>query len=190
MAHGTAGAESTQRHIIEVIFEEFRKVLPPTIFFAIGFNLIVLTQRILLSDYLLQFAGFMVATTTALVVGKAVLVADMTPLLRRFDNARLIWTILSKTVFYWACVFIARLLEGYVHFIIDEGRLVGFFPFVLEHFSWHRFLFIQIWIFVLFLLYTTGAELNQALGKGELRRILFARGGARHRPPHELGGVS
>jgi hypothetical protein len=95
----------------------------------------------------------------------------------------LIWVILFKTVFYWACVFVARLLEGYVHFIIDEGRVVGFFPFVAEHFSWHRFLFIQIWIFVLFLLYTTGAEVGQALGEGELRRILFARGGARRSRP-------
>jgi hypothetical protein len=175
---GNTGAESTHRGIGAFLVEEFWEVLPPTIFFAVGFNLIVLTQRILLSDYLLQFAGFLVATTTALVVGKAVLIANMVPFLRRYDTAPLISTILYRALFYFVCVFVARFIEAYVHFIIDEGRVLGFFPFVAEHFSWHRFLFIQIWILVLFMLYTTAAELNRALGDGELRRILFTR-----RPP-------
>lgn len=66
--------------------EEFWKVLPPTIFFAVGFDLVVLTRRILLNDYLVQFARFMVVTTTALVVGKAVLIAAAIPMLRWYDR--------------------------------------------------------------------------------------------------------
>lgn len=168
------GIESPHAGFRATVVEEFRKILPPTIFFAVGFNLIVLTQRILLADYLVHFAGFMVATTMALVVGKAVLVADMLPFLRRFDNVRLIWTIVYKALFYCLCVFIARLIEAYIHYIIDEGRLIGLLPYLVERLSWHRFLFVQIWIFVLFLLYTTGAEINQALGPGLLHRLLFA----------------
>ncbi len=156
------------------VVEEFYKVLPPTIFFAVGFNLIVLTQRILLMDYLLQFAGFMVATTTALVVGKAVLIADAIPLLRRYDRKPPIISIVFKSIFYWGCVFIARLIEAYIHYMIDQGKVVGFVSYMQQTFSWHRFTFIQIWILVLFLLYTTGAELNRLLGKGTLRRLLFS----------------
>jgi len=55
---------------------EFREVLPPTIFFFIGFNLIVLTTHLILADYGVQFASFMIATASALVVAKAVLVAN------------------------------------------------------------------------------------------------------------------
>lgn len=156
------------------VVEEFWKVLPPTIFFAVGFNLIVLTQRILLKDYLLQFAGFMIATTTALVVGKAVLIANAIPLLRRYDSKPPIITVAFKTLFYWACVFIARLLEAYIHYMIDQGKVVGFGRYLQQTFSWRRFTFVQIWILVLFLLYTTGAELNRLLGKGTLRRLLFS----------------
>jgi hypothetical protein len=43
------------------------------------------------------------------------------------------------------------------------------------HFSWNRFVAIQIWIFVLFLIYTIGAELNSLFGDGELLKILFKR---------------
>jgi hypothetical protein len=173
--HAEAEVGTVRHRVAAIALEEFKKVLPPTIFFAIGFNLIVLTQRILLADYLMHFAGFLVATTTALVVGKAVLVAELAPLLKRYDNARPIFTILFKTIVYWACVFVARLVEAYVHYIIDEGRIIGFFPYLIEHISWHRFLFIQIWIFVLFLLYTTGVEIDQRLGDGGLRKALLHR---------------
>ena len=44
-----------------------------------------------------------------------------------------------------------------------------------KNFSWNRFVAIQIWIFVLFLIYTLGAELNSLFGNGELMKILFTR---------------
>ena len=52
------------------LIKELKEVLPPTVFFAVGFNLIVLTTQLILADYLVRFGSFMVATMTALVVGK------------------------------------------------------------------------------------------------------------------------
>src|SRR5262249_18469967 len=63
--------------------EEFREALPPVIFFLIGFNLIELTTRLFLADYMARLANYMIATTMALIVGKAVLVADVLPFMRR-----------------------------------------------------------------------------------------------------------
>jgi len=71
--------------------------LPPTLFFAIGFNLIVLTTQLVLADYLIHFANFMLVTLSALVVGKAVVVANALPFFRRFDTAPLIQPVLFKT---------------------------------------------------------------------------------------------
>src|SRR6201997_1861278 len=79
------------------LIKELKEVLPPTVFFAVGFNLIVLTINLILADYLASFANFMVATVTALVVGKAVLVAQAMPFLRRFDTAPMIRPVLFKT---------------------------------------------------------------------------------------------
>jgi len=73
--------------LLAFVIKEFREVLPPTVFFAVGFNLIVLTTHLILVDYLVSFGSFMVATITALVVGKSVLVANAMPFLRRFDTA-------------------------------------------------------------------------------------------------------
>ena len=90
-------------------------MLPPTIFFFLGFNLILFTKRLILEDYLIQFTGFFLATVSALVVGKVVLVAEMMPLLRRFDGEPLAKPILFKTVVYTLLVFVARLLEAGGH---------------------------------------------------------------------------
>src|SRR5271166_2872812 len=124
---------------------ELGEMLPPTIFFLIGFNLIVLTTKLLVADYFVAVGSFMVATVGALVVGKSVLVANAMPFLRRYDRAPLIQPILFKTFVYWAIVFIARLLEAFVHFwLIDHNPAGAFLPHMISIFSWHRFAAIQL----------------------------------------------
>ena len=117
----------------------------------------------------------MVATMAALVVGKAVLVANVTPFLRRFDSAPMIRPVLFKTIVYWAVVFLVRFLEKLVEYLFAGGTLSAIPEYVATHFTWHRFAAIQIWIFVLFLVYTSVAELNARLGDGELMKIFFTR---------------
>jgi len=156
------------------LLHEFLEILPPTIFFLVGFNLIVLTTNLILVDYKAQFASFMIATASALVVAKAVLVANAMPAIRRYDRAPLIRPILFKTVFYWAAVFIVRLLEHWIRYRFGGDYVFGgFVPHVVATFSWDRFIAIQLWIFVLFLVYVTASEFNRLFGRGELGRILF-----------------
>src|SRR5690348_173731 len=71
------------RRVGAFLLREFLEILPPTIFFIIGFNLIVLTTNLILADYGAQFASFMLATASALIVAKALLVANALPVIRR-----------------------------------------------------------------------------------------------------------
>lgn len=155
--------------------KEFKEIIPPTLFFAVSFNIIVLTTQLILDDYFVQFASFLVATAAALVVGKAVLVANELPLLRRFDKGPLIQPIMFKTVVYFAVVFVVRFLEKIIEYVFSGGTLAGIPQYVTEHFTWHRFAAIQIWIFVLFFIYVTAMELNTLFGDGELVKVLFTR---------------
>jgi hypothetical protein len=162
------------RRIGARILHEALEALPPTIFFFVGFNFIVFTTNLLLADYAVAVSSFMLATVAALVVGKAVLVANAMPLLRRYDRAPLIQPILFKTAFYWVTVFFARLLERFVHFsLIERNPPSDFFPYLITTFSWHRFSAISLWILVLFLIYVTASEFSQLFGRGELRRLFF-----------------
>ena len=161
--------------LLAFIIKQLREVLPPTLFFAIGFNLIVLTTQLILADYLVHFANFMLVTMSALIVGKAVLVANALPFFRRFDTAPVVQPVLFKTVIYCAVVLLVRFLERMGKYWFAGGSLSGIPEYVANHFSWNRFIAIQIWVFVLFLIYTIGAELNSLFGSGELAKILFTR---------------
>src|SRR4051812_16607927 len=177
-ATGRRGAAMPRTRVLAFVAKELREMVPPTLFFMVGFNLIVLTGHLLTEDYRRQLFNYMVATTTALVVGKSVLLANALPFLRRFDGAPLVAPILFKTLIYFTAVLIVRLLEEVVEYWVGGGSLSGTLRQVREQFNWHRFAAVQIWIFVLFLVYTTGTELNELLEKGELRRILFGRSAA------------
>src|SRR6516165_6272201 len=156
------------------VLHEFREALPPTIFFFVGFNFIVFTTNLLLADYAIAVSNFMLATVAALVVGKAVLVANAMPYLRRYDRAPLVRPILFKTVFYSVIVFLARLLERFVHYSVVERNPPGDFPaYLMTTFSWHRFAAINLWIMVLFLIYVTAWEFSRLFGPGELLRVFF-----------------
>jgi hypothetical protein len=111
------------------------------------------------------------------VVGKTVLVADMMPFLRHFDRAPLVQPILFKTIVYTFLVFVVRLLEALVHYLIQGGGVGdgGFLNELLGSFSWDHFIAVQMWIFVLFLVYVAASELNALVGDGELFKIFFTR---------------
>ena len=137
----------------------------------------MLTKRLFLADYLTAYTGFLIATTSALIVGKVVLVADKLPFLARLDDEPLVYPILFKTFVYTVLVFVARLLEAFAHYMV-EGNVIGGGAFIrheLGIFSWAHFTAVQLWIFVLFLIYLSASELNELLGDGELYKILFKR---------------
>jgi len=163
------------RQIGARLLHEVREALPPTIFFFLGFNIIVLTTNLLVAQYLVAVSNFMLATLGALIVGKAVLVANKIPLVRRYDRAPLIQPILFKTAFYWVIVFFVRLLERFVHFLLEGNAPADFASYLITTFSWHRFSAISLWLFVLFLIYVTASEFSQLFGPGEMRRLLFTR---------------
>ena len=178
-ARGAATAQSPAsdsrvRRIAARLLHEVREAAVPTLFFFIGFNVIVLTTNLLVAQYLVAVSNFMLATMAALVVGKAVLLANHMSLIRRYDRAPLIRPILFKTSVYWLAVFVARLLERFIDFCLVEGNPLGDFPqFLVDNFSWRRFLAISIWILVLFFIYVTATEFSYLFGRTEMRRLLF-----------------
>jgi hypothetical protein len=152
---------------------QVKHALPPTIFFFVGFNLILWTKRLILQEHGIEFSGFFTALVAALLIGKAVLVTDNLPFMRRFDGAPMIQPILFKSAIYWLCVLIVRLAEELVHFVAAGGAIADFGDHFAGQFPLARFLSIQIWLMVLFLVYVTVHELNELFGDGELYRLFF-----------------
>jgi len=131
-AEATQAPVGVARRVGAFLLRELREMLPPTIFFFIAFNLILLTTNLLVANYGAAFGSFMLVTGGALVVGKAVLVANATQSIRRYDRAPLIRPILFKAAFYWGVVLVGRLLEHWIRFWLVEHHPLGtFLPYMV-----------------------------------------------------------
>ena len=93
-----------------------------------------------------------------------------------FFNSLLVQPILFKTVVYTFFVFVARLLEAFVHYLIDGGvvgggafvnSLLGLLAGTTSSRPKSGFWF--------FLVYITASEMNDLMGDGELFKIIFTR---------------
>ena len=78
--------------------EEFFKILPPTIYFFVALHLVMFIRVLMLEGTGLSPYSSASIAVAALILGKAVLIADMLPLINRFPDKPLIYNIAWKTV--------------------------------------------------------------------------------------------
>ena len=162
--------------VLTFIVKEIKEALPSIFFFATGFSLVELTTQLLLVPYRGRGSNYLVIVLGALVVGKAVLLANALPFFRRFDKGPLIRPILFKTLVYWSVVFVLRLAEHLIEYWRAREQAGGLREYRAEHFPWTQFAAVQIWMLVLFLIYSTYAELAALIGEGEVSRLFFTSG--------------
>src|ERR1035441_1571561 len=73
------------------------ELIPVVGFFFVTFQLLALTEALMLKQYGISVSAFLTATVMALVVGKVVLIADHFPLVNRFPTKPLSYNVLWKT---------------------------------------------------------------------------------------------
>jgi hypothetical protein len=157
-------------------------LLPPTLYFLVAFNLISLTSRLLIYDHnWFDPTSVVIASTTALVVAKAVLIVDHVRIIDKFRGAPLFLPILYKSVFYSLVVLLVRFAERMVNFAIDANGFGAGFQVLMAQFSWHRFIAVHMFIFLCFLVYVAATELNALIGDGQLFRLFFRHRSREHR---------
>jgi hypothetical protein len=109
----------------------------------------------------------------ALILGKAVLIADMLPMINRFPHKPLIYNIAWKTVIYLLISAVIHYLERLVDFWRQTGGFVAGNQKLRAEIIWPHFWAIQIILFVLIAMYCTVHELVRVIGKEKVLRIFF-----------------
>ncbi|MCG6941418.1 MAG: hypothetical protein LJE69_09215 [Thiohalocapsa sp.] len=158
-----------------IVAREVRKALPAVIFFLVLFHLIALTKAVSLADY--QFTALRTAgaTLAALIVAKAILVAEALPLTRRLPGS-LALQVLWKTLLYSAVVLAFRVVEELIPLAIRHGGVWAGAKAMGDEVAWPFFAVIALWIIAGLFLYTLISELVHAVGPERVRALLFARG--------------
>jgi len=159
--------------IFEKLKEEFFSILPPTIYFFIALHILAFVH-VLMS----KGSHFEPLSTTsifigALILGKAVLIADMVPAINRFPDKPLAYNVAWKTAIYWLMATAIHYVERLIDFSRQAGGLVAGNAKLLSEIVWPHFWAIQIILLVLILVYCTAHELGRAIGGKKLLRLFF-----------------
>ena len=107
----------------------------------------------------------------ALILGKAVLLADLLPLINRDPNRPLAFNVAWKTLIYLIASGLIHYIERLVEFSRKAGGGVAGNEELLANMVWPHFWAVQILLFALILMYCTMHELVRVIGKDKVKQI-------------------
>jgi hypothetical protein len=153
--------------------KEFLELLPPTIYFFVALHIVAFIRVLMLEKTGIAPSSSISIAVAALILGKAVLIADMLPLINRFPHKPLIYNIAWKTVIYLLLSAVIHYLERLIDFWRETGGLVAGNQKLLSEIIWPHFWAIQIILFVLIAAYCMVHELVRVIGREKALRIFF-----------------
>jgi hypothetical protein len=109
----------------------------------------------------------------ALILGKAVLIADMLPPINRYPHKPLAYNIVWKTLIYLLIASVIHYLERLIDFSREAGGLVPGNEKLLAEIVWPHYWAVQMILFLLILVYCTARELVRVIGKEKMLRLFF-----------------
>src|SRR4051812_34226560 len=96
--------------------KELRELLPVTLFFFVAFELLALSDALMLKQYGIDATTFFGATMLALIVAKVVVITDHFALVNRFPEKPLMYNVIWKTLIYFVAALVFRYAEHLIHF--------------------------------------------------------------------------
>jgi len=159
--------------ILEKLKEEFFAVLPPTIFFFVALHIVTFIRVLMARGSHFEPLSTMSIAIAALILGKAVLIADMLPAINRYPNKPLAYNVAWKTVIYWLMSTLIHYVERLIDFSRQAGGIVAGNRKLLEEIVWPHYWAVQIILLILILVYCTARELVRVIGKEKILRLFF-----------------
>ena len=159
--------------VVEKLKEEFLKMLPPTIFFFVALHITALIRSLMTKGSGLEISSSAQITVAALIIGKAVLLADLWPPINRFPEKPLIYNIVWKSLIYFAVATFIHYLERLYDFAKEAGGIAAGNQKLLSEIVWPHFAGIQIILLIVIFSYCVIRELSRALGEDRVFRLFF-----------------
>jgi hypothetical protein len=158
---------------VEKLKEEFLALLPPTIFFFVALHIVGLVRLLMTKGTGLPVTSSAQIALAALIIGKAVLLADLLPAINRFPKKPLIYNIAWKTIIYFLIASFIHYLERLYDFSKEAGGFAAGNQKLLAEIVWPHFLALQIVLLMLVLSYCVIREIGRVVGEDRLLRLLF-----------------
>ncbi|MFO0963867.1 MAG: hypothetical protein U0625_13320 [Phycisphaerales bacterium] len=163
----------TMSKIVEKTKEELRLMIPATIYFLMALVIVTWVRELMIAgtgQSLGQSASMLIA---ALVLAKAVLIADLLPFMRRESTKPLVWIIAIKSSMYLVVATAVHLLERAIECWRHAPDFSAAWDEVLHQISWTQFLALHIVLALFMIAYSTMRELTHVLGAAKMKALMF-----------------
>ena len=159
--------------IFEKLKEELLAILPPTIFFFVALHLLTFIRVLIARGSHFEPLSTTSIAIASLILGKAVLIADLLPPINRYPNKPLAYNIAWKTAIYLLMASVIHYLERLIDFSRQAGGIIAGNEKLLAEIVWPHFWAEEIILFLLILVYCTARELVRLIGKEKMLRLFF-----------------
>jgi hypothetical protein len=159
--------------LLEKLKEEFFAILPPTIFFFVALHLLTFIRVLMARGSHFEPLSTTSIAVASLILGKAVLIADVLPPINRYPNKPLAYNIAWKTMIYLVMASVIHYLERLIDFSRQAGGLVAGNEKLLSEIVWPHYWAVEIILFILILMYCTVRELARVIGKQKMLRLFL-----------------
>jgi len=159
--------------IFEKLKEEFFAILPPTIFFFVALHIVTFIRVLMARGSHFEPLSTISIAVASLILGKAVLIADMLPPINRYPNKPLAYNIAWKTAIYLLMATLIHYLERLIDFSRQAGGIIPGNEKMLSEIVWPHYWAVQIILLMLILVYCTAHELVRVIGREKMLRLFF-----------------
>jgi hypothetical protein len=157
---------------IAFVKKELLELLPPTIFFLVVFYLVVFTRSLIRESEGIPMRTYTAATVGALVVGKAILIADALPAFRWFREKRLIFNVAWRTLLYLVVALLLQTLEELGPRIPRDGLTAAIEGFVDET-PWTLFWATHLLFATFLAIYSLLTAMIEIIGRERFLAVFF-----------------
>jgi hypothetical protein len=153
--------------------DECRKIIVTAVFFALGFCIILIHNRLLTEGSGFQTVSFARALIGGLIAAKVLLSVDMLPFFDAFPNKPIVYNIGWKTSLYAAGALVFLYTEPFL-----KGLVKGAGRSVSHAEAWRELMLprtwaTMIWLVVLLLVFVTIKEMSRVIGRDQLKHMFL-----------------
>ena len=141
---------------------ELTELALPTLTFFVAFEVVVLARSWVGTHQALEVRSTSSAALAALILGKSILIADHTPMLRWFRRPRMIVNVIWRASLYLCMAALFQLLEYLIRH--RAAGLEGAFADLSRDFRWPRFMAMHLVLGMILCCYSFATAMIEHIG--------------------------
>lgn len=161
--------------IFYFVAHEFKKALPPTLYFLLVFHIAMWNRHLVEASYGLDPAHSFSATIGALVLGKIFLILNESRLMEAFSRQPLVINTLWRTLLYSLITSVVFILEDMIPEFIHQGHPERIIEIAIENFNRPQFLANHVILAQAVLVYCFASRLIIEVGPKRVFKLFFTR---------------